>query len=200
MKTIIPWILLLILSAIFLADHFSGKPDLEKLLAPYKEQKLKDDKVIADLRADIVVRDENIGQLNGELDSNATVIEAFKKKAAVAETAVIEARKGWAAFSIEAQAKLQELDNAWSAKFSVAQEEIQKWGEREKVWQRKDVEYQAKVSDLEGIIKAKDRTNVACENAQKDIGKALVKERRASRLKTWIAVGAGAVGFFAGRA
>lgn len=200
MKKAIPWILLAVLAFLFASDHFKGKADLEKLLEPYKIQKANDAIVIAGLRKDVGARDENIGLLNGELDSNATVIEALKKAREDSDAALVEARKGWDAFSLECQAKLHEVDNAWARKFSLAEEEIRKWEEREKVWVKKEGEYKIKVEDLEGIIQAKDRTNLACENAQKDVARALIKERRTSRLKTWVAVGAGAVGFFAGRA
>jgi hypothetical protein len=200
MKTIIPWVILLALTALFVADHFNGKADLAKMEEAYQEKKAADAKVIAGLRADIEMRDENIGQLNGELDSNAMVIEALKKKAVDAEAGLVAARKGWKEFSLEAQAKLHELDNAWSAKFSLAQEEIKKWEGREVIWKAKEVEYQAKVSDLEAIVVAKDRTNAACEATQKDIAKALIRERRASRLKNWIAGGVGVLGYALGKA
>ncbi len=200
MKKLIPWILLVALSAFFLVDHFKGKADLEKLLEPYRVQKAADEVTIAGLREDLKTRDDNIDQLNGELDSNATVIEALKKKAVDAEADVVEARKGWGEFSLAAQAKLKELDDAWAKKFSLAQDEIKEWKKREGLWKAKEIEYLGKVSDLEEIIRAKDRTNAACEKAQKDVGDELIKARRASRLKTWVAVGLGVAGFFAGRA
>ncbi len=200
MKKLIPWILLAALSAFLLVDHFKGKADLEKILEPYRIQKAADALVIADLQKDLKTRDDNIDQLNGELDSNATVIEALKKKAVDAEADVVEARKGWGEFSLAARAKLKELDDAWAKRFSLAQDEIKEWKKREGLWKAKEIEYLGKVSDLEEIIKAKDRTNAACEKAQKDVGNELIKARRASRLKTWVAVGLGVAGFFAGRA
>jgi hypothetical protein len=200
MKKFIPWIIIGVLAAFFVADHFNGKADLAKIEEAYKVQKANDDVVIAYLQKDLKARDETIGQLNGELDSNATVIEALKKKAVDAEAGIVEARKGWEKFSLEAQAKLRELDNAWSAKFTLAQGEIIEWEKREVIWKAKETEYQLKVSGLEGIIKAKDRTNEACENAQKEIARDLIRERRASRLKTLAAVGAGILGFVAGQA
>ncbi len=200
MKKLIPWAIIVVLVGLLVGGHFKGKADLEKLLEPYRVQKAADEVTIAGLREDLKTRDDNIDQLNGELDSNATVIEALKKKAVDAEADVVEARKGWGEFSLAAQAKLKELDDAWAKRFSLAQDEIKKWEEREKTWQKKEGEYKLKVADLEEIIKTKDRTIVACEKAQKDVGNELIKARRASRLKTWVAVGLGVAGFFAGRA
>ncbi len=200
MKKLIPWVIIVILAGLLVGGHFKGKADLEKLLEPYRIQKANDAIVISDLRKDVEARDDKINQLDGELDSNATVIEALKKKAVDAEADVVEARKGWGEFSLAAQAKLKELDDAWAKRFSLAQDEIKKWEEREKTWQKKEGEYKAKVADLEEITRVQDRTNAACEKVQKDFGNELIKARRASRLKTWVAVGLGVAGFFAGRA
>lgn len=200
MKKAFPWILAAVLAGLLLAEHFRGKADLAKIEEDYRVEKANSEVVIGDLRKDIAARDDNINQLNGELDSNATVIAALKKQKDDAEGAVVNARKGWDAFSLEAQAKLKELDDAWSARFSLAQAEIKRWEDREKVWKKKDIEYQAKVADLEGIIAAKDLIIVACEKAKGDIARDLIRERRASRLKNWVALGAGALGYALGKA
>ncbi len=91
--------------------------ELKRITATDEFIKLK---VITDLR-------EQNSLLQSSIDSANTIIANLEQDVVVAEVAVAEARKGWAAFSTECQAKLKELDLSWSAVHKIDREEIEQY-------------------------------------------------------------------------
>jgi ABC-type sugar transport system substrate-binding protein len=81
--------------------------------------------------------------LQGSIDSANTVIARLEEGKADAEAALNKAREGWDALSAEAQAKLHELDDAWSKKFDILQGQ---YDEQEKVVFSLTKQYQAALS------------------------------------------------------
>lgn len=93
--------------------------------------------------AAIAELNEGTALLQSSIDSaNATIAKKEAEKEA-AETELKKARQGWGALSIEAQAKLHELDAAWSAKFDILQGQ---YDERGKVVFSLTKQYQDEIS------------------------------------------------------
>ena len=93
-------------------EYWKGSyAELKRITATDEFVKLK---VITDLR-------EQNALLQSSIDSANTIIAHLEEGKADAEAALKKARQGWDTLSAEAQAKLHELDTAWSKKFDILQ-------------------------------------------------------------------------------
>jgi hypothetical protein len=85
----------------------------------YEEQKKV---AMADAQIKLATIAELEGQnalLQSSIDSANTIIAQKEQENAQANTDLANARKGWGAYTAEAQAKLKELDDAWATKFDI---------------------------------------------------------------------------------
>ena len=145
---------------------------------------------------ELAKKEDRIAAINGALDSANTVIAKKEQDLIKAQGQVVEARKGWAAFSIECQAKLAEVDSAWAASFALSQQEVAKLKEQMKLTDDRDLLRQGEILDLRKIIEAKDRVITGCEAAQKDIVRACLKQKNRGQLET---AGGFVLGFILGK-
>ena len=199
MKKAFPWIIVGVILAFLFADWSNSKRKFKDVEREHKESKQISETTIALLNKKVEDKETKIGEINTDLDSaNAAIVklEAEKDKA-VAEVA--EARKGWEAFSLECRNKLADLDSAWATAFNLSQQEIAKLKEQVKLADERDLYRLGQILDQKNIIAEKDKQNLACEKAQKEIASMYLAEKRASRLKTATMVGLGVAGFVLGR-
>ena len=200
MKTWLPWILLVVIVFFWLGSRASLMNDLAKIEKAYVEERAISETTIALKDKEIAKKEDRIAEINGALDSANTVIAKLEGDVQDALGDVAEARKGWEAFSLECQVKLNELDSSWSATFSLQADEIAKLKEQVRLAEDRDLQRQGQILDLRSIISEKDKIISGCENAQKDIVRACLKDKARSKLKIGGGFLAGfASGFISGR-
>jgi hypothetical protein len=183
MKKAFPWILLVVVIFLWFGDRSGLKNDLAKIEKASLEQKAVSETTIALKDKEIAEKEDRIAEINGLNDSLNTIIAKLEGDVQDALGDVAEARKGWEAFSLECQVKLNELDSSWSATFSLQVAEIAKLKEQVRLADDRDLLRQGEILDLKSIISEKDKIISGCEAAQKDIVRACLKDKQKANLK-----------------
>lgn len=173
-----------------------AKASLAAVNEEFNALKLSTGETIANLNKAIESKTAKIDELNGALDSSATVIANLEGDVTEALGDVEEARKGWAAFSVECQKKLGDLDASWAGAFQLSQQEVAQLKESVKLLDEKTLYQDGIILDQRKIIEDKDRVIAGCEKAKDSISSLYSKERRRGKGKTLVAV-LGTIGGFA---
>ncbi len=162
-------------------EYWKGSyQELKRITATDEFIKLK---VITDLR-------EQNSLLQGSIDSANTIIAKKEAEKEAAEIELKKAHQGWDAFSVEAQAKLHELDVAWAKKFDILQGQ---YDEQAKVVFSLTKQYQAAISigDTYKLLWESEKSlRLKCEQGIHLADKRIASLQRTVRLTRYAALAA----------
>ncbi|MFA5378622.1 MAG: hypothetical protein WC455_22905 [Dehalococcoidia bacterium] len=152
-----------ILAFYVVCDRPSKNEQIAKWKGAYEEQLAVtqadhaiSDKIIADIK-------KQNAELQGHIDSAYTVISSLEASKEKAEADLTAARQGWGAFTIEAQAALTNLDNAWAKKFSILEDQgKQKDAIIIDLTKQRDFETAAKL-EYKSKFEREERLRLSCE-------------------------------------
>jgi len=192
LKTLLVILALVSAGAFILSDFYKDRAvgvSLKEIEARDKLSKVTYDRKIKEAGALEDAKNAEIAELKGHLDSNATYIASLAADKSKAEKELSRIRESWGSLDLVCQGKLKELDNIWSKRLAISDDEISVLKEDKRLLNLQLTAKDEIIASLHATLSAADDRIKSLEGAVATITGKYIRARNAGYLKTVVVIG-----------